>query len=136
MSMRWENRLDLGRLSRAIDVGGDEGLILAAEYVRGVADEDTPVESGRLVGSGTPTGEHPAEVHHTATGAEVGILYEGPYAAYQHEGLVRHGSGDDVRYGPKTLHHEHGESKWLEKALATEAGTALDIVARRIQDAL
>lgn len=89
-----------------------EALGQGMEHIRGTAAELTPVETGRLVGSAT--------VH--VEGDEASVTYDGPYARYQHERL--------------DLRHEHGQAKYLEQPVRTEADTALGIVARRLGQAM
>lgn len=89
---------------------GSFGLLDAAEHVRGVAAELTPIESGHLVGS--------AEVKATDE-ANVEVYYPGPYARYQHFGL-------DFR-------HEHGQALYLEQPMATEAEKVFQIIADTIR---
>jgi hypothetical protein len=89
-----------------------EGVPQALEHIRGVSAEQTPIETGHLVGS--------AEVH--AEGMEGSIRYPGPYARYQHYELQ--------------LHHEHGNALYLEIPMVTEAGVAFTIVTRKIRDKL
>lgn len=112
MGIRWENNLDFADLERRIEAATPEALGEGMEHIRGVSAELVPVETGRLVGS--------AAVH--VDGDTASITYDGPYARYQHERL--------------DLHHEHGQGKYLEQPLATEAGTAIRIVANRIERAL
>lgn len=113
---------NIGRLIPAVEEAMPRAVILAAEHIRGTADEMTPVETGRLVGSGEPTADEPANVEHTSSGVRVGILYAGPYARYQHYTLK--------------LHHEHGEPLWLEKAMHNEKDAALSLAAKTIKEAL
>lgn len=114
MSIRWENNLDLSRLLRAIDEAEPEALAEGMEHVRGVSDEQTPIETGRLVGGATV--EVDVEQH------QASLSYPGPYARAQHERL-------DYR-------HEHGNAKFEENALRSEGRTAIDIIAKRIERSL
>lgn len=118
--------LELDRLYRAADIGGAAGLARAAEHVRGVSVGNTPVESGRLAGSAT--------VH--VDGDTASITYDGPYARYIHEGLVRHGSEPPWVYGPDHLHYEHGGAKFLENAVNSEQDTAEAIIAQAVREAI
>jgi hypothetical protein len=110
--MRWENRLDLSHLVTGVEAAIPEALALGAEHIRGKAAELTPVETGRLVGSGA--------VH--VDGDQASVTFDGPYARYQHERF--------------DLHHEHGQAKFLEEPMTTEADRTLQIVAHRIKGAL
>jgi hypothetical protein len=104
--------LDLSRLLAGVDAAAPAALGEAMEHIHQVSAELTPVETGRLVGSGT--------VH--VEGDTASLSYEGPYARYQHYRL--------------DLHHEHGQALYLEQPLATEADKALGILANRIQEAI
>lgn len=103
---------NIGRLIPAAEEASPRAVGLAMEHILGVADELTPIETGRLVGSGT--------VH--VDGDTASITYDGPYARFQHERL--------------DLRHEHGQAKYLEQPLHTEKDAALGIAARVIKDAL
>lgn len=96
------------RLDAVIPAALGQGM----EHIRQASAPLVPLETGRLVGSGA--------VH--VDGEEASLTYDGPYARYQHERL--------------DLHHEHGQAKYLEQPLHTEAQQAVDIVAHRIRDAL
>lgn len=87
-------------------------LAKAAEHVRGIAAELTPVETGHLVGS--------AEVK--VAGLEAQIYYPGPYARFQHYELG--------------LRHTHGQALYLEQPMITEANKVFDIIADEIGKAL
>lgn len=110
--MRFEIDLDFERLKTAPEEIAPEALAEGMEHIRGVAVERTPVETGRLVGSAT--------VH--VQGDEASLSYEGPYARYQEFRL--------------DLHHEHGQALYLTSAVREEAHTAVEIVTKRIRDAL
>jgi hypothetical protein len=113
MSLRIDlSGLNLDELVHRVDEIEPEALAEGMEHIRGVSDERTPVETGRLVGS--------SAVH--VEGDEASLTYDGPYARYQHERL--------------DLHHEHGQAKFEESALADEGETAAGIVGRRILGAL
>jgi hypothetical protein len=100
------------RITAAIPEALDQGM----EHIRAEAVALTPVETGRLAGSAT--------VHLDVTTADpqASITYDGPYARYQHERL--------------DLRHEHGQAKYLEQPLVTEADKALGIIADRISETL
>ena len=104
--------LNLGQLLDRVDAAAPEALGEAMEHIRGVAAELTPVETGRLVGS--------AAVH--VEGDEASITYDGPYARFQHERL--------------DLRHEHGQAKFLEQPMHSEAQKAVEIIAQRLRGAL
>lgn len=106
------SKFTIGRLIPAVEEATPRAVGLAMEHILGVADELTPIESGRLVGSGT--------VH--VDGDTASITYDGPYARRQHEEL-------DYR-------HEHGQAKYLEQPLHTEKDTALGIAAHVIKEGL
>jgi hypothetical protein len=104
--------LNLAQLIDRVDAVAPEAVGRGMEHIHQVASPLVPVETGRLVGSGT------VEVD----GDTASLHYEGPYARYQHERL--------------DLKHEHGQAKYLEQPVATEAQTAVDIIAHTIKDAL
>ena len=104
--------LDLHRLIARVDAAAPAAVGAGMEHIHGVSAPLVPVETGRLVGSGA--------VH--VDGDTAALTYDGPYARYQHERL--------------DLRHEHGQAKFLEQPITTEAQTALEIVARRLQQAL
>lgn len=112
MSMRWENRLDLRGLLVDVDAAAPLAIAEGLEHLRTTSAPLVPIETGRLVGS--------AEVH--VDGDQGSLSYAGPYARYQHERL--------------DLRHEHGQAKYLEQPMETEAETILDIVAHKLKDAL
>jgi hypothetical protein len=92
--------------------GEEAGIAEAIEHIHDVSAQQTPIDTGHLVGS--------AEVQ--AKGLEGSIRYPGPYARYQHYKLE--------------LRHEHGNALYLELPMVTEAGVAFTIITRRIRDAL
>lgn len=112
MGMRWENRLDLRGLSVDVDAVAPAAIAAGLEHIRTTSAPLVPIETGRLVGS--------AEVH--VDGDHGSITYAGPYARYQHERL--------------DLHHAHGQAKFLEQPMHTEAETVLKIVADKLKEAL
>lgn len=112
MSIRYETQLDLSALKVKAAAATPEALGEGMEHIRAVSAPLVPIETGRLVGS--------ADVQ--VDGDQASLSYEGPYARRQHEEL-------DYR-------HEHGQAKFLEQPLHTEADTALQIVARRIEESL
>lgn len=104
--------LNLAQLERRVAEVAPEAVGAGMEHIRGASAPLVPVETGRLVGS--------AAVH--VDGDQASLTYDGPYARYQHERL--------------DLRHEHGQAKFLEQPIATDARTAIQIVAQRIKDGL
>lgn len=89
-------------------------IVKGLEHIKTVVTPLVPVETGNLVGSGGVT----------ATGLEGELLYPGPYARYQHNGVYyRHG-----RFGAP-LTHTHGQSFFLAIPMVTEKDAALRVVA-------
>lgn len=88
-------------------------VVRAAEHLRGVAAELTPVESGQLVGSA----EVKAVSHDTAR-----VYYPGPYARYQHFELQ--------------LKHAHGQALYLEQPVITETAACTQIMADTLKEAM
>lgn len=94
-------------------------IVKALEHIHTVVTPLVPVETGNLVGSGGITAE----------GLQGELLYPGPYARYQHEGVYyRHG-----RFGAPLSHagslNPNAISFFLEIPMISEAGIALNIVA-------
>lgn len=104
--------LDFGALEVKLDAIIPEALAEGMEHIRSVSAPLVPLETGRLVGS--------AEVN--VQGDEASLTYPGPYARYQHERL--------------DLKHEHGQAKYLEQPMLTDADKAREIVAQRIRESL
>lgn len=104
--------LNLRQLDRKVEEVAPEAVAAGMEHIHQVSAPLVPVETGRLVGSGT--------VH--VDGDTASLTYDGPYARYQHERM--------------DLRHEHGQAKFLEQPVATEERTALQIVAERIRRGL
>ncbi|QDZ15781.1 HK97 gp10 family phage protein [Humibacter ginsenosidimutans] len=96
----------LDRITEAMDNLVPAAVVKAAEHVRGVAADLTPVESGHLVGSA----EVKATSHDSAR-----VYYPGPYARYQHFELQ--------------LKHAHGQALYLEQPMITEAQACFRIMA-------
>jgi hypothetical protein len=117
VSIEWEFNLYLDGLKAEMEARIPGALAKGLEHVRTVATPLVPVETGALAGSGGIT----------VTGHEGQILYPGPYALYQHEGVYyRHG-----RFGAP-LRHTHGESFFLLRPMIQEADTVLEIVRREV----
>jgi hypothetical protein len=112
MAIDFEFHIDLDRLVTAEQAVTPEALGKAMEHIRGVAAEQTPIETGHLVGT--------AAVH--VNGNEASITYDGPYARYQHERM--------------DLRHPHGNAKFLELPMVTEKDKAMQIIATDIARAL
>ncbi len=112
MSIEYKFELNVGELVARIDGVTPEALGQAAEHIRQVAAELTPIDTGHLVGSAH------VEIDHD----QAAIIYPGPYARYQHERL--------------DLRHEHGQAKYLEQPMVTETEKALRIVAEQVQRSL
>lgn len=108
----WEIGIDLNALAKRTSAAIPAGIAKALEHVRGVSADQTPLETGHLVGS----------VNIDVEGREGSISYAGPYARYQHERL--------------DLHHEHGNAKYLEGPMLSESDAAKRLVADEIKRAL
>lgn len=104
--------LHLDEVTRRLEAATPAAVGAAMEHVLSVAATKVPVETGRLVGTGT--------VH--VDGDTASITFDGPYARYQHERL--------------DLKHEHGQAKYLEEPVSTEKQTALAIAAQQLKRAL
>lgn len=95
----------LDALTARIRAATPQAAFVAMEYLRGVAVEKTPRESGNL--------RDGAHVDKTATGAT--LTYEGPYARYQH-------------YELQLNHHGVGQALYLEQPLVTETPEIIRIL--------
>jgi hypothetical protein len=111
--MAWEMDLSglddfADRLHEAMPIA----LLRAAEHVRGVAVERTPIEEGDLRASaGT-----------RIVDGEARIEYESVYARYQH-------------YGLDFAHPRGGQALFLESAVVTETQKAGEIIRDTIREA-
>lgn len=86
------------------------GLLVAGEHILGVSGERVPHETGELARSGATSQDDDT----------VAVSYDTDYAVVQHEDM--------------SLNHDAGrQAKYLESAFASEAATALRIVATNIQ---
>jgi len=103
----------LDRITEAMEAAAPFAVTRAAEHVRGVAAELTPVRDGNLVGSA----EVKAVDDHTAR-----VYYPGPYARYQHYELQ--------------LRHTHGQALYLEQPIVTEAEACTQIMADTLREAM
>lgn len=101
-------RRDLAALLRQ---GVEDGVREAADHIIDVAKENTPVDTGELRDS--------AEVE--ASGSSATMSFEAPYALYVHENMRDQ--------------HATGGAKFLEKAMASERGKALEIVTGAVRKA-
>lgn len=88
-TIRFERVSSLGALASTVPAAARAGALLAGEYLRGLAVEQTPVEMGDLRNSSSvePYGD---------TGARV--VYDSVYAAYQHEVPMNHPRGGKDHY--------------------------------------
>lgn len=111
MTLRMEINLELDKLDLS-EADTTEALGLAMEHIGEVSAQLVPVEEGTLVRS----------QRITVDAGEARIGYGTAYARRQHEEL-------DYR-------HEHGQAKFLEQPMETEAGAALRIVAQRLQGSM
>lgn len=103
-----------GRVSRAAALAAEVGLRHAAEHLRGVSQQATPVDEGTLRAS--------AAVTVLDGGTRVAVSYNTPYAARQHEELGwRHPRGGRAKYleGPA-----HEEEATMRAIIATEVRRA------------
>jgi hypothetical protein len=103
----------IDEITARIEEAAPFAVVRAAEHVRGVAAELTPVQTGQLVGS--------AEVKATSD-HEARVYYPGPYARYQHYELQ--------------LKHEHGQALYLEQPIVTEAAACTRIMADTVREAM
>lgn len=127
MSIEWVIDLDLDRVSEAATTAAPIGAGKAMEHIRGVSAALTPEDTGHLVGTGDVQ----------VDGNDASLTYDGPYARYLHEGLVRHVVDGTTTY-EGALHFEKptAQAKFLEQPMNTERDTALGIVAKEIREAL
>lgn len=112
MSIEYDFGLSFDEIRSAIAAATPIALGKAAEHVRAVAAELTPVQSGHLVGSAGVT----------VVGNEAQVKYAGPYARYQHYGL-------DFR-------HTKGQALFLEQPMITEADKVNQIIADTLRGAM
>ena len=114
MSMRWENHLDLTGIAIMVRTHIEDGLEQGAQIILTRSDELVPKESGDLASTG--------RVKKDRGGVNtVGITYDGPYAAYQHEHLMfRHPTG--------------GAAKFLEIAMLEKGSDAINKAGEVIWD--
>lgn len=108
MSLKWNG----DALTRAVSEASKQGVRLAAEHLRTVAVQRTPLETGTLRNS--------AKV--TADGTRAAVSYNTKYAVKQHE---------ELGYA-----HKDGQAKYLESATVSEKETMLQIIGQQIKGAL
>lgn len=112
MSIEWKFDLHLGDVNALVKSVLPVAALKAMEVVRVKVAEQTPVDTGQLVGSET--------VRPTADGAE--IFIPGPYARNQHYNL--------------TFHHDHGNAYYLARPMVSEAENALQVVRDEVEKVL
>ncbi|WP_132974547.1 hypothetical protein [Ornithinimicrobium sufpigmenti] len=95
---------------QAVHDGTERGVYLAAEHLKGVAQQSAPVDESTLRNS--------AAVTHDGTQAIVS--FDTPYAARQHEELTWH-------------HPRGGGAKYLERPMVTEQPVIRAIVTQAIR---
>lgn len=85
-----------------------EGYLVGGEHVLGVSNAQAPIEDGDMIRTGV--------VSQDGATKRTAISYDTEYAVVQHEDM--------------SLQHDAGRNaKFLERAIASEAGTVLQIVA-------
>lgn len=85
--------------------------VAAAKVILAEAKKNTPVDTGRLVGSAHIV---------TDEAGEAAVVYDSTIAAAVHEDL--------------TEHHEHGGAKFLERAMNSQRQAALEAAARPLRE--
>jgi hypothetical protein len=101
--------IHLDQITDAVRAAIPGAAFKAMEHLHTVAVEKTPLRDGNLRG-----GSH---VDARPDGANV--VFEGPYARYQHYELQ--------------LHHKDGEALYLERPLVAETEKILEIVATELR---
>jgi hypothetical protein len=104
--------LDFDGLEARIDEVLPTAIAAAAEHIRAVAADLTPIETGHLVGSASVIPD----------GKKASVYYPGPYARNQHYSL--------------DFHHNVGQALYLEQPGITEVQKVTDIVAAAIRGVL
>ena len=105
---------NLGRATVRVMDARKRGLWVAGEHVLGVSNAQAPIEEGDLIRSGGVSQDG-------ATG-RTAISYDTPYAVRQHEDM--------------TLNHDAGRNaKFLERAVQSEHGKIVQIVAAEVRGA-
>jgi hypothetical protein len=117
MSIKWDVNLGFDTVKDEIFARSVIALGQGAELLRSYVTPLVPVETGNLAGSGGIT------VVDSKDGPTADLLYPGPYALYQHEGVYyRHG-----RFGAP-LTHTHGESFFLERPIVEHGKEIIDFM--------
>lgn len=112
MSIEWKFDLHLDDIAARVKAAETPAAMAAMELVRAEVAQQTPVETGNLVGS--------EEVAPTDEGAR--IFIPGPYARRQHYGL--------------DFHHNTGNALFLELPMITQAPAALRVIGDFIRKAM
>lgn len=112
MSIKYEFNLHLGDIDAAVKAALIPAAMKAMEVVRVKVAEQTPIDTGNLVGS--------EEVRPSLNGAE--IFIPGPYARNQHYNL--------------TFHHDHGNAYYLTRPMVSEAENALQVIRDEVRKVL
>jgi hypothetical protein len=114
VTIKWVMDLPFDRLVEASDERVEVALMKALQHLRAVIDPDIPFREGHLQGS--------ADL--TVAGDTGTILYPGPYALYQHEGVYyRHGvTGAPLKYG------NGRQPFYLSRPMLQEEPTILGII--------
>jgi hypothetical protein len=98
-----------------INAAGKRGLLVAGQHVLSVSNAQTPHEEGDLVRSGG--------VSQDESNGRTAVSYDTDYAVRQHEDM--------------SLHHDAGRNaKFLERAMASEADTILQVVSNALKGAM
>lgn len=113
MGLTWSNDLRFDELSSKLTAAMPEAIKTGLGHIAEVSGEQTPIEEGTLLRSQEIIVDEPDSGF---------IRYRTPYAHRQHE---------DARYK-----HPHGNFKYLERPMQTEAGTALQITGQKLDEAL
>lgn len=106
--LKWDGRKAIQQAERA----GNEGLLAGAERILKDAQARVPVDEGELRDSGRVQ----------VDGDEVTVTFTADHAIPVHEDLE--------------AHHNDGEAKYLERALAQQKKAALDALAAELRRAL
>jgi hypothetical protein len=114
VALSYDIEWDGDAIEEAVREAAGDGLLLAAEHVLQVANEDVPLDEGTLERSGTTSVDR--------ENLKAAVTYDTPYAHRQHEDL--------------TFRHLGGrKAKWLESAINSEKDTVGEIVAATIRRA-
>lgn len=113
MGLTWDVDLDFDGLKERLSAAEPEAIARGLEHIRGVSNSLTPIETGNLIGSSAVEIDEPASGY---------VSYKTAYAHRQHEELG--------------WRHEHGQAKYLEQPMVTEADKALRIIADALEGEL